>query len=169
MKAQRNFKSLLLISILLTSFASYAQLSEQANKKNQLYFELGGNGIIYSLNYERLLTESLTLRAGIGITPGMIFVEGTFIHIPLTVSYLIGGARSKFETGLGAVYLSGSDIKVFGLQAGELSAVALTGIIGYRYTSRGGFVLRVLFTPFYNSSAESKFFLSGGISFGFML
>lgn len=169
MKAQRNIKSLLLIIILLTNFASYAQLSEQASKKNQLYFELGGNGIIYSLNYERLLTENLTLRAGFGITPGIIFVEGTFVHIPVTVSYLIGGARSKFETGLGAVYFSGSDIKVFGLKSGELSEVALTGIIGYRYTSQGGFVFRVLFTPFYNSSIKSKFLPSGGLSFGFML
>ncbi len=59
-------------------------------KQNQLYLELGGNGLIYSINYERLLSENFTLRGGFGITPGIIFVEGTFIHIPVTASYLIG-------------------------------------------------------------------------------
>jgi len=138
-------------------------------KQNQLYLELGGNGLIYSINYERLLSENFILRGGFGITPGIIFVEGTFIHIPFTASYLIGSTTSKLELGLGATYFAGEDTELFGLDAGDQSLIILTGIVGYRYTSPGGFVLRVLFTPLYNSEEDSYFYPSFGLSFGFML
>jgi len=136
-------------------------------KQNQLYLELGGNGLIYSINYERLLSENFTLRGGFGITPGLIFVEGTFIHIPVTASYLIGSKTSKLELGLGATYFAGKDTEIFGLDAGDQFLVFLTGIIGYRYTSPAGFVFRVLFTPIYNSEEDPYFYPSFGLSFGF--
>ena len=138
-------------------------------KQNQLYLELAGNGLIYSINYERFLSEDFTIRVGFGITPGLIFVEGTFIHIPVTASYLIGSKTSKLELGLGATYFAGEDTEIFGLDAGDQSLMFLTGIIGYRYTSPAGFVFRVFFTPLYSSESEPNFNPYGGLSFGFML
>jgi len=138
-------------------------------KQNQLYLELAGNGLIYSINYERFLSEDFTIRGGFGITPGLIFVEGTFIHIPVTASYLIGSKTSKLELGLGATYFAGEDTEIFGLDAGDQSLMFLTGIIGYRYTSPAGFVFRVFFTPLYSSESEPNFNPYGGLSFGFML
>ena len=138
-------------------------------KQNQLYLELAGNGLIYSINYERFLSEDFTIRGGFGITPGLIFIEGTFIHIPVTASYLIGSKTSKLELGLGATYFAGEDTEIFGLGAGDQSLMFLTGIIGYRYTSPAGFVFRVFFTPLYSSESEPNFNPYGGLSFGFML
>jgi len=138
-------------------------------KQNQLYLELAGNGLIYSINYERFLSEDFTIRGGFGITPGLIFIEGTFIHIPVTASYLIGSKTSKLELGLGATYFAGEDTEIFGLDAGDQSLMFLTGIIGYRYTSPAGFVFRVFFTPLYSSESEPNFNPYGGLSFGFML
>jgi hypothetical protein len=163
----------MIIAILL-SFNCYNIVAQgqqiRPYKKNQFYLELGGNGIIYSLNYERLLSENFTLRGGIGYTPGLIFVEGTFIHIPFTASYLIGSSSSKFEMGLGFTYFTGRDVEIFGLEGGDKSVIVLTGIIGYRYVSQKGFVFRIAFTPFYNpnNTEDSRFLPSGGLSFGYV-
>jgi len=162
---------LFLIPTLLVIKSSYINAQEIASKdyvKNQIFLELGGDGIIYSINYERLLTENIALRGGIGITPGMIFIDGTFFGIPLTVSYLIGGGRSKLELGLGVTYFTVEDAAIFGIPAGDFSFAALTGIVGYRGSSRDrGFVFRIAFTPLYNSDFNPSFVPTGGISFGY--
>lgn len=145
-----------------------AQTQQSADRVNQLYLELGGNGLIYSVNYERFLSDNFTLRGGFGITPGIIFAEGTFIHIPFTIGYLIGGESSKFEAGLGATYFSGTDVEIFGLPSGDQSLIFMTGIIGYRYISPNGFVFRIFFTPLYSKESDPDFIPSGGLSFGFM-
>lgn len=159
---------LTILSILITSSHSNAQNSNTTYKQNQVYLELLGNGLVYSLNYERLLSENFTLRAGFGYTPGLILVEGTFIQIPVTASYLLGGHSSKFEMGLGATFFSGQDVEFFGFDAEDFSVVFATGILGYRYVSHGGFVFRIALTPFYSSELDPNFILYGGLSFGFM-
>jgi hypothetical protein len=170
-----DMKKTILLSKILLGWLIFFQCSTAGQtlttnlKQNQLYLELAGNGLIYSINYERFLSEDFTIRGGFGITPGLIFVEGTFIHIPVTASYLIGSKTSKLELGLGATYFAGEDTEIFGLDAGDQSLIILTGIVGYRYTSPGGFVFRVLFTPLYNSEEDSYFYPSFGLSFGFML
>jgi len=168
MKKIMLLSKILLGWLILFQCSTAGQTSTANLKQNQLYLELAGNGLIYSINYERLLSENFTLRGGFGITPGIIFAEGTFIHIPVTASYLIGSETSKFEVGLGATYFSGTDIEFFGLPAGDESLIFITGLAGYRYTSKSGFVLRVVFTPFYNSEADPNFYPSGGLSFGLM-
>jgi hypothetical protein len=165
-----NFWLLILVlSILIVPCQSYAQYSLATPKQNQLYLELGGNGLIYSINYERFLSENFTIRGGFGITPGFFFVEGTFIDIPVTASYLIGSERSKLEMGLGATFLASSNVEVFGLDSGDQSLIILTGIVGYRYTSPSGFVFRIFFTPLYSSEGDPPFVPYFGLSFGFML
>ena len=167
MKGINQWLLILVLSILILPNQLNAQQKDRVFKPNHLNLELGGNGLIYSLNYERLLSESFTLRGGIGVTPGLILVEGTFFHIPVTVSYLAGGERSKFEIGLGATYFGGTDAEIFGLEAGDVSLVFVTGIIGYRYTSSTGFVFRIFFSPLYSSDTDPNLITSGGLSFGF--
>lgn len=123
---------------------------------------------MYSFNYERLLSDNFTLRAGFSYLPGLIVAEGTFILIPVSGSYLIGGESSKFEIGLAATLFSGTDVEIFGYDGTAETAILLTGIVGYRYISRGGFVFRVAFTPFYNGESDPEFFPYAGLSFGFL-
>ncbi|NWG27027.1 MAG: hypothetical protein HXY48_00685 [Ignavibacteriaceae bacterium] len=164
---------LLIFSIIILNLLPYSKISAQPEsynkKQNQLYLEIGGNSLVYSISYERLLSENFTLRGGFGITPGIIFAEGTFIHIPFTASYMFGSKRHKLETGLGATYFAGTDVEIFGLPSGDQSLVFLTGIAGYRYVSPGGFVFRIFFTPLYSSQADPNFYPAFGLSFGFML
>jgi len=168
----KKVRNLILVIILSSCTLPNIHAQEQMTrpyKQNQFFLELGGNGIFYSVNYERLLSENFSIRGGIGYTPGLIFVEGTFIHIPVTASYLIGSNSSKFETGLGFTYFSGKDVEIFGLEGEDKSVILLTGIIGYRYISQNGFVFRIAFTPFYNpnETEDSKFLPSGALSFGY--
>jgi hypothetical protein len=159
---------LTVISILIFSSQSDAQYSELTYKKNQVYLELGGCGLTYSINYERLLTEDFALRGGIGITPGWLFVDGTIFTIPVTGSYLIGNGSSKLELGLGATYLTTTDISVFGLPAGSSYLIAFDGIIGYRLGSPyGGFIFRIAFNPMYSADFDPEFIPYGLISFGY--
>jgi hypothetical protein len=156
------------ILILLSSSQSRAQYSNTSPVKNQVYLELGGSGLTYSINYERLLSENFALRGGIGITPGLLFIDGTLFTIPISGSYLIGGDFSKLELGLGATYITSTDIEFFDLPAGSFSAVAIDGIIGYRGGNpRGGFVFRIAFNPMYSSEFNPNFIPYGLISFGY--
>lgn len=167
MNIKLNITTVALVYSIAFTFTTFSQTSI-STKQNQLYLELAGDGLIYSLNYERLLSENFSLRAGFGITPGIIIAEGTFIHIPFTCSYLVGSKTSKFELGLGVTYFAGSDVEIFGLPADDQSLIFLTGIVGYRYVGKGGFVFRIFFTPIYNSQADPAFFPWAGLSFGFM-
>jgi len=156
------------ILILLSSSQSSAQYSNTSPVKNQVYLELGGSGLTYSINYERLVSENFALRGGIGITPGLLFIDGTLFTIPVSGSYLIGGDFSKLELGLGATYITSTDIEFFDLPAGSFSAVAIDGIIGYRGGSpQGGFVFRIAFNPMYSSEFNPNFIPYGLISFGY--
>ena len=138
-------------------------------KQNQVYLELGGCGLTYTINYERLLSENFALRGGIGITPGWFLFDGAIFTIPVTGSYLIGNGFSKLELGLGATYLTTTDIEVFGLlPAGSSSLIAFDGIIGYRGgRPQGGFIFRIAFSPMYSPEFDPEFIPYGLISFGF--
>lgn len=141
------------------------------SKKNQFYLELGGNAIIYSFNYERMITDNFSLRGGIGISPTLGLVEGTFIFIPITGSFLLGSNTSKLEIGLGVTYFSGKETEFFSYEVDSetKSKLFITGILGYRYVSSGGFIFRVAFTPLYNpdKTEDSKFLPWGALSFGY--
>ena len=168
MGTQRNIKLILLIILFLSSFTTYAQYSTNTYTKNQVYLELGGCGLTYTMNYERFLSHNFALRGGIGITPGWFVIDGTIFTIPITGSYLIGNGNSKFELGLGATYLTTTDIEVFGLPAGSSSLIAFDGIIGYRGGSpNGGFIFRIAFNPMYSSDFDPNFIPYGLVSFGF--
>lgn len=159
---------ILVVTILIVSSYLNAQVTTPTYKKNQVYLELGGCGLTYSLNYERLLSENFALRGGIGVTPGWLFVDGTIFTIPVTGSYLIGGGFSNLELGIGATYLTTTNIEIFGLPAGSTSLVAFDGIIGYRGGNpNGGFIFRIAFNPIYSPDFDPEFIPYGLISFGF--
>jgi len=158
----------LIICFIIKPVIAQKQVIGETFKANQVYLELGGCGLTYTLNYERLLSHNFALRGGIGVTPGLLFVDGTMFTIPVTGSYLIGEGYSKLELGLGATYLTTTDVDVFGLPAGSSSLIAFDGIIGYRGGNpNGGFVFRIAFNPMYSSDFDPNFIPYGLVSFGF--
>ena len=109
---------------------------------NSVFVEAGGPGILYSLNYDRMLSEMFSVRAG-----------GTYIRfhelhddgaahllVPIVGNFLLGSQNHKFEVGLGVVpgwafgFHRGDDA---GFQFNEVA------LAGYRYApSRGGISFR---------------------------
>jgi hypothetical protein len=62
--------------------------------KNVIYFELGGPGLLYSINYERKFTDRLWGRVG----AGYFFIMGS---ANIGIQYLFGDGPWHFESGIG--------------------------------------------------------------------
>jgi hypothetical protein len=138
--------------------------SKGREAKNALYLDLGGPGLLYSINYDRMLTEDLSARIGFsylsyGVSAGAgdanASAEFSYFAIPLTASYLgIGSESNMLELGGGPVIVnfSGSGILEAEEQSAEVDAsytmLALTGMVGYRHQpADGGFVFRIGASP----------------------
>jgi len=136
--------------------------------RNAVFFELLGNGGLYSFNYERMLTESLGLRVGFATWDSSdLWFEGTpsdrYTTVPVTVSYLLGRGERKLELGGGVTFGDA-----------DFTFRTLTAIVGYRSQPPGrGYLFRVGVTPFYSFDDEEEaypdpgFTFSLGVSFGY--
>ena len=155
------------IALALLLLGPAAASAQERTARNGLYGELGGNGGVWSLNYERFVTDDLSLRLG----GGYVNVRDTLgrpvslMTFPLTVSWL--GLRSGnhgLEIGGGVVFASATvSTGSFGARAFGSRAI-LTGILGYRYAPLdGGFTLRMAFTPLIGNG---DFYASGGLALG---
>lgn len=97
--------------------------------KTSLYWELLGNGHFFSLNIERLLGDHVALRAGWGVTGGI-----------LMGSLLAGRGDHLLELGFGPSWGKDND--------NRFRLLTLNFVFGYRYQKpRGGLLLRAGFTP----------------------
>lgn len=140
-----TFKAILAIIIIsaLSAGYSFSQINSKAN--NIIYLDLG---IIFTgstgalgigLNYERMLSDNVSIRAGVNIgmfgagTGGDAF-GGSGIGFPVSVNYMTNN-KNKFEVGAGCGPYLGFDNKKLRL----LPAVR----VGYRYqTDEDGMMYR---------------------------
>lgn len=116
-----------------------------------MYVELFGNCVLYSLNYDRMLTDAVSLRAGFMY---LASARETIMMIPLMASYLFGSGNHKVELGAGLLVTNGpaeaTEI-ASGFALGPWGSVWGTAVVGYRYAPReGGFLFRAGFTPTFN-------------------
>lgn len=145
--------------------------SEGRKAKNLVYLELLGNGGVYSINYERMLTDDLSARLGfsylsIGASAGDTSAKANLVTAPVLINYTVGGKNHRAELGAGAtlVYVSASSTGGGVGSSGEGVGVLGTGVVGYRYSpADGGFVFRAGFTPLFG---KGGFLPWGGMSFG---
>jgi hypothetical protein len=149
---------------------------DETNARDAVYFEVLGNGLLYSINYERYFPRyDLGLRGGASfITYKVSSASGsgnlTLASWPLVVSYYWGSPRHKVQLGLGATVLyfdASSDSTGTKFEgAGTGLGVAATGVIGYRYMPKnGGFTFGAGFTPLLR--ATKGFLPWGGANVGF--
>lgn len=157
-------------SLPLAARAATAQEVQPALARNAVYVELLGNGLLYSINYDRLLTPNAAGRVG------LMFVtaeddqgdSGTVAIVPVMGSWLWGDGNSHFETGIGLALATASfdfadefDVD----ESGGATTVYGTGVLGYRYQRPGGgFVFRVGLTPVFTTNDFAPWF---GLSFGY--
>ncbi len=150
----------LLLALICIACIAHAQESETTHMPSQraqsVFGEIGGNGILFSANYDVRFANSqkgLGMRIGIG---GLIDV----LTVPIALNYLSGKAPNYFEGGLGYTYATLTDET-----SDHGSAIVFSA--GYRYQpQKNGFTARVVLSPFVATDGEG-FFFYGGVSVGY--
>lgn len=146
--------------------------------KNAVFVELVGNGLLYSVNYERLFeSPDLGVRVGasymsFGASGGGASSQVTYASFPLVGSYYLGGENHKLQLGAGVTLVYVSSAASSGSLVGSASGIVPmpTGVLGYRYIpAKGGFAFSIGLTPVYVPGEGGGFLPLGGISFGAVL
>ena len=146
-------------------FAAVQLPAQKSSKRNTCYFEILGNGLVLSLNYERQITS----KPGLGLHAG-VALAGEKPAFPLGAKYIfdLGKQRSFLEIGAGAT-LAEQDMwetnynqpKADPYKAGFIPS------IGYRYHARRGFMCRLNYTPVFNKYRTELFYF--GVSLGWRI
>ena len=160
-----SVRDLLGLSLLVLGGVSSAPAQSQSRKENRndVGIELLGKAAIYSFQYQRLLTSSVGLEAGLGVIgSGGGGENATVIFVPVGARfYLIPKDGSLFLTG-GAVWVSGI------LDSGPFSENASDaygyGGLGFEYRAQGGFLFRGTAYVLFGSGG---YFIWPGITAGF--
>ena len=114
-------------------------------RKNSIYFEILGNGVLYSINYDRILPIknklSMFIRIGGNEYHGESNDELSFNLIGAT-GILFGGPKHLFETSVGYTHFMNETDRL----------IVFTG--GYRFQGSKGLLIRT--TPMYIYNAEKE-------------
>lgn len=169
------FRRIGFLTLSLLAFTANPRAEEAANT---IHFELLGNGILYSINYDRLINHNFSARVGYMYLSAEATssdpndptkVTFSMSLIPVTASYLMGPGNHRLELGGGPVIaFVSADINdgVQGISGSGLASIV--GIIGYRYQPMdGGFNFRAALTPHYVPNGDTHFLPWGGISLGY--
>lgn len=130
--------------------------SEGRDANNSFFIEGGGPGLLYSLNYERIVERDFGLRIGFSYTSfsatatsggTTASASAAFVTVPVIVSYLgVSSGNHALELGAGGtmVYASGSASGT-GIAASGSGMMGLgTLLVGYRRQPvDGGFQFRI--------------------------
>jgi hypothetical protein len=146
-------------------FAACQSPAQKSFKRNTVYFEMLGNGLVLSLNYERQITSKpgLGLHAGVGLA-------GDKPSFPLGAKYLfdLSKQRSFLEVGAGVTIAEQDMWKENYNQPHENPYQAgFIPSIGYRHHSPKGFMWRVNYTPVFNSNRTELLYF--GLSIGWRI
>jgi hypothetical protein len=153
-----------------------ALLSAQGTDRSSIFLELGGNGLVYSINYEIRFLDQFSGRAGFGFFNVSVYEPDRGVDqavgvalMPLMINTFIGRGTHQLEVGLGPLLsLAGTGVDRVErgsayVEVDDLSIAGYTSALGYRYQRRGGgLLLRAMLTPFYSGEAQ----LWGGVSLG---
>ncbi len=175
---RRQLSTLLAIAFLAVGCPCFAQAPAAPEpRRNAVFVELLGNGGLYSLNFERLLTDHLGLRVGFATWTSPLFFQGSppdrYQTVPVTLSYLLGSGDRKLELG-GGVTFGNATLDRSSDNPRDFSFRSVSAIVGYRAQPRdSGYLFRVGLTPFYSfdegeeAYPDPGFFVSAGVSFGY--
>jgi len=136
----RTCLSCLLVLVLIAS-ASPSAARDRAGR-NLIGGELLGRGVFLTVNYERYLTEVLSVGAGLF---GVGSEDGAVAVVPLYAAGTFGGTHALYLSG-GVTVFAGSDFDNPGDDTESDSTPNLT--IGYQFLAESGLYVRPTFTYF---------------------
>ncbi len=141
--------------------------------RNSVFVELGGNALLYSVNYDHKFFDHASARIGAmyfsvsADDPNSLNGRVSVFLAPIMANYLVGDGNSRLELGAGLVVAGASGSgTVDNEQLDEFrgGGVGFTSTVGYRLQPRdGGFLFRIGFTPII---APGTFIPWFGLSFG---
>ena len=110
-------------------------------KPHAFSIEILGRGGLYSINYDRLVSEQLAVGGGLSYHSLSGSLSGSIFLIPVYMNfYFTPGRKHAFLTG-------GADISIASGTSGTnvFSGSGVLGIVGagYEYRSEGGFLFRL--------------------------
>ena len=111
---------------------------EDETPTNAVYGELFGNGLLLTLNYEKIIDGKIFARFGAFCVPDKT-VACPFTA-PIMVGYFLGRGHNKLELGIGQLWIWNQPLQGW--------TIAQTATIGWRYQpSRPGMMWKVAWTP----------------------
>lgn len=122
-----------------------------AQKRNAVYVEALGNGLFYSINYERQILNNRNL----GIKIGAMYFKGSshVVMLPLHLRYVLG-QKHGLEIAGGITYqyrFSNSENE---------GILAPSGALMYRYQADNNFLFRVGIAPTFVKYEDNAYFSS---------
>ena len=150
-----------------------AQEGKMFQDKNSVQLDLGGHGLFYSINYERILHngERFNTAAQIGFS---YYPPGTGVRdlwIPLGINEIFSFGNHHIEAGLGFIAIREAARDPDNNPDYWFWSNMFSGRIGYRYQKPDGrFLFRAGFTPVLEVNWESnatEFHPLAGVSFGY--
>jgi len=146
-------------------FAACQLPAQKSFKRNAFYFEMLGNGLVLSLNYERQISN----KPGLGFHGG-VALAGDKPAFPLGAKYLfdLGKQRSFLEVGAGVTFAE-QDMWETNYNQSETNPYKAGFIpsVGYRYNAPKGFMWRINYTPVFNKYRTELLFF--GVSVGWRI
>ena len=159
----------------LSSEPATPSAASERTAPNVVFAEALGSGLLYSVNYERLIdTWNIGLRGGVSYFTYAVSSYGasgnlTLVTFPLLASYYFGWRSHHLQLGLGATILytkvatDSEGTKFDAERSGP--GIAATGVVGYRFIPRdGGVSFGLGFTPLVRTS---RFLPWGGANVGY--
>ena len=126
-----------------------------------IYTEVGGQGILFSINYDSRLTsrvDGLGFRVGVGYG---VSSTPCYVSFPVGLNYLLGHGGNYFELGAGATYINLTSV-VPGSGVGfanktwnsDQHFLCASTVIGYRRQPGDGHLsVRAGFAPLFGGGA----------------
>lgn len=158
-------KSLFIAAAIFVAMQLQAQKSF---KRNTLYGEIAGNGLILSVNYEKQLGN----KPGLGLHFG-VGLAGDKPSFPFGAKYLfqLGKERSFLEIGAGVTLMEREIWDQNWINVGRDKknsyGPGFIPSIGYRYHAPKGFMWRINYAPVFNKyRTEAVYF---GVSVGWRI
>ncbi|HVX24875.1 MAG TPA: hypothetical protein VHB70_00935 [Parafilimonas sp.] len=138
--------------------------NEPTSPAQSVFLEIGGNGLLFSANYDVRFTPH---QNGIGGRIGLGFFGGSgggILTVPIGLNYLAGKAPNFLEAGLGYTYATFTGQDEFFSGHGGL----LFPSIGYRYQQAGnGLMARIVISPAIEFGEGGGWAFFGGIGVGY--
>lgn len=138
-------KTIIIFFLISLSFFQPTCGKEIEPNPTAIFLELGGQGLLLSLNADYKFSKQFSIRGGFSY---LLLGYG----FPFSFNYISNPKSSyHFEAGIGFIFGSTSSFNFLGYSGGGKEFFFLTSNIGLRYQpQKDGFFFRLTFNPLFN-------------------